>query len=416
MNTEWLYGLAPLTLPAYALITAAMVQTTVVAVTVYLHRDAAHRSIDLHPALRHFFRFWIWMTSSILTREWVAVHRKHHAYADRPPDPHSPVQAGLRHILLEGAEFYRREARNPDTNEYYGKGTPADWIERCVYSRHRSAGIVAFVLVELALFGVPGIIMISAQMLAMPVLAAGVINGVGHSIGYRNYEVDNASTNIVPWGIVIGGEELHNNHHAFPSSAKFSVRPWEFDSGWLCIVLLSSLGLAKVRRMAPRPWVVCPGRHAVKQQADPDAVYAVLYNRMHVLRAYALQVVAPVLEHELNREPRRAGARTFRKLMTRSPMLLDAVGQRRLHELLEAYPVLRTVHECQEQLRQLWDTAHPAGHNAVVMFRSWCARAEGSGIQALGNFASALGHLSLAATGQSNTRTHRRAVCGDVQP
>ena len=216
MNIEWLYGLAHLTFLSYVGITLVMVQTTIIAVTLYLHRDATHRSLDLHPALRHFFRFWIWLTSSMLTREWVAVHRKHHAFADRSGDPHSPVNAGLARILLEGAEFYKREARNPDSLEYYGKGTPDDWIERRLYARHRNAGIVAFVLVELLLFGVPGIIMIAVQMLAMPVLAAGVVNGLGHSIGYRNYEVENASTNIVPWGLIVGGEELHNNHHAFP--------------------------------------------------------------------------------------------------------------------------------------------------------------------------------------------------------
>jgi stearoyl-CoA desaturase (delta-9 desaturase) len=389
MTVEWLYGLIHLGFWSYVWITLAMVQTTVMAVTLYLHRDATHRSLDLHPALRHFFRLWIWMTSSMLTREWVAVHRKHHAFADNEGDPHSPVKAGLSRILLEGAEFYKREARNPDCVRQYGKGAPDDWLERRIYSRHRNAGIVAFVALELVLFGVPGIIMIAVQMLAMPVLAAGVINGFGHSIGYRNYEVDNASTNIVPWGLIIGGEELHNNHHAFPSSAKFSMQPWELDTGWLCVVLLKWLGLAKVRRVAPRPCVI-----GVGQQADPHAVHAVIHNRMHVLRAYAMQVVAPVLARELSRSSRRHLLRTSRKLLTRSPVLLDAAAQRRLKELLEAHPPLKTVHDCQEQLRQLWETVNPTKDDVVRMFRNWCARAEASGIKALEDFAATLRRFS----------------------
>jgi stearoyl-CoA desaturase (Delta-9 desaturase) len=385
MNIEWLYGLAHLTFLSYLGITVAMVQTTIMAVTLYLHRDATHRSLDLHPALRHFFRFWIWLTSSMLTREWVAVHRKHHAFADLSGDPHSPVNAGLARILLEGAEFYKREARNPDSLEHYGRGTPDDWIERRLYSRHRNAGIVAFVLLELLLFGVPGIIMIAVQMLAMPVLAAGVVNGLGHGIGYRNYEVENAATNIVPWGVIVGGEELHNNHHAFPSSAKFSMRPWEFDAGWFCVVFLEWLGLAKVKRVALPPRVI-----GIGQDADPDAVYAVIHDRMHVLRAYAMQVVAPVLDHELRRQSRRPGIRASRQLLIRLPVLLDTASQCRLQELLEAHPALKTVYECQEQLRQLWETVNPTKDEVVKRFSSWCVRAEASGIEALQDFSRTL--------------------------
>jgi stearoyl-CoA desaturase (Delta-9 desaturase) len=391
MNLDWLYGLIHLGFWSYVWITLAMVQTTMMAVTVYLHRDATHRSLDLHPGLRHFFRFWIWFTSSMLTREWVAVHRKHHAFADTEGDPHSPVIAGLRHILLEGAEFYKREARNPECVQQYGTGAPDDWIERRIYSRHRNAGIVAFVVLELLLFGVPGIIMIAVQMLAMPVFAAGVINGFGHSIGYRNYEVENASRNIIPWGLFIGGEELHNNHHAFPSSAKFSIRPWELDAGWLCVVVLRSLGLAKVKRVAPRYCVIAAG-----EQTDDHAAHAVIHNRMHVLRAYATQVIAPVLEHELGKELPRRAARAARKLLTRSPTLLDTNARHRLQQLLAAHPMLRTVHDCQEQLRQLWGTIASTKEDVAGRFASWCGRAEASGIQALQEFAGVLRHLTLA--------------------
>jgi stearoyl-CoA desaturase (delta-9 desaturase) len=397
MNIEWLYGLVHLTWLSYALLSIAMVETTLLAVTLYLHRDATHRSIDLHPALRHFFRFWIWMTSSMLTREWVAVHRKHHAFADRAGDPHSPVNVGLRRILLEGTEFYRREARNPNTQENYGKGAPDDWIERNVYSRHRNAGIVAFVVVELVLFGVPGIILIAVQMISMPVLAAGVINGIGHSIGYRNYEVKNASTNIVPWGIFIGGEELHNNHHAFPSSAKFSMRRWEFDLGWLYIVVLQSFGLAKVKRLAPRSHVIASEQPIDSTMPDRDAAYEVIRNRMHVLRAYAVQVIVPVVKFERGSKSRKQLARISRKLLIRSPILLDAVSRNRLQAMLENYPSLKTIYECQEQLRQLCETINPTKERLVAMFNSWCTRAESSGIQALQEFAGSLRGVALVA-------------------
>jgi stearoyl-CoA desaturase (delta-9 desaturase) len=403
MNLDWSYGLIHPGFWGYVWIAVAMVQTTMMAVTVYLHRDATHRSLDLHPALRHFFRFWIWFTSSMLTREWVAVHRKHHAFSDIEGDPHSPVIAGLRRILLEGAEFYRRQARNPECVQQYGTGAPDDWIERRIYSRHRNAGIVAFIVLQLLLFGVPGIIIVAVQMLAMPVLAAGVINGFGHGIGYRNYEVENASRNIVPWGLFIGGEELHNNHHAFPSSAKFSIRPWEIDAGWLCVVVLRSLGLARVKRVGPRPCVI-----AARQQADEHAAHAVIHNRMQVLRAYATQVIAPVLEHELGRQPPRRAARDARKLLTRSPTLLDTNARHRLQQLLAAHPMLRTVHDCQEQLRQLWATVASTREGAAARFASWCGIAEASGIRVLEEFAGTLRHLALTdPDARTRTLAHR---------
>ncbi len=391
-----------------------MLQVTLLGSTLYLHRDATHRSIDLHPVLRHFFRGWIWLTSSMLTREWVAVHRKRHAFADRAGDPHSPVNEGLGKILLEGTEFYRCEARNPLTQDHYGKGTQDDWIERNLYSRHRNAGIIAFVLIELALFGVPGIILIALQMLSMPVLAAGAINGLGHGVGYRNYEVENAATNIVPWGMLICGEELHNNHHAFPASPKFSVRAWEFDAGWLFAVLLESVGLAKIKRTAIPSGVLTLAKWPDTGMIDPKTVYEVVRHRMQVLRAYAKQVTAPVVEQALVRQYRqpkklrlpeaprskRPGARALRKLLTRSPALLDSPAKKRLQNLLAAYPALNIVHDYQEQLRQLWDTIYPARDNLPEMFTGWCARAEASGIRSLEDFAAALRLFSSTAARQ----------------
>jgi len=243
-DLEFLYGVLNLGVWGYVIATVISLQITIVCVTVYLHRDATHRSLDLHPAIRHFARFWIWFTAAMLTREWVAVHRKHHAKCETADDPHSPVIYGLKKVLLEGAELYQVQARNPETLEKYGRGCPSDWMEINLYTKHRNVGIIALIVLDLVLFGVPGILIVTVQMLAMPLLAAGVINGIGHHSGYRNFECPDAARNIVPWGILLGGEELHNNHHAFPSSAKFSVRRWEFDIGWLWIKVFSALGLA----------------------------------------------------------------------------------------------------------------------------------------------------------------------------
>lgn len=390
MNSQWLYGFVPLSFWACAGVTWLLVQITLLAVTLYLHRDATHRSVDLHPAVRHFFRCWIWMSSGIVTREWVAVHRKHHAFADRPGDPHSPVNEGLRRILLEGAEFYAVASRTPEVCEYYGKGVPDDWMERNVYARHRYAGIAVLVVVELALFGVPAITMVGLHMLTMPVLAAGVINGLGHSVGYRNFEVDNAATNIIGWGLLVGGEELHNNHHAFPSSAKFSVRPWEFDSGWAWIVMLRALGLAKVKRLAPQPHILNSG-----EATDPDAVYAVISNRMHVLREYALHVITPVLGQELSPAASDEWGRVARRLLTSTLSQLDAAGRSRLAGLLQDHPALKTAYEYQAQLRQLWDMANPTQTALTTTFISWCTQAEASGIKVLEEFAGRLRRFSL---------------------
>ncbi len=333
MDLTFLYGVLNLNFWEYALVTFIMVQTTVTAVTLYLHRDATHRSLDLHPALRHFFRFWIWMSSGMLTKEWVAVHRKHHAFSDEPGDPHSPVVFGLRKVLFEGRELYTEEASHPETLEKYGRGTPDDWIERNVYSRFWNLGIILMVVTDLVLFGVPGIIIIAIQMMAMPFFAAGVINGLGHHSGYRNFECEDAARNIMPWGVLLGGEELHNNHHAFPASAKFSVRSWEFDIGWFFIRVLEFLGLAKVIRTAPEPARVEPRR------VDLETLRAVIVNRMHVLREYSRKVTLPVLRAERARDRSESCLkRGVRKLLVRHPRLLDETGMQRLKEILDQQP------------------------------------------------------------------------------
>ncbi len=383
------YGLLGLSFWGYVLAGFVMVQITMMAVTLYLHRDQAHRSLDLHPALRHFFRFWIWMTSGMLTREWVAVHRKHHAFCETEGDPHSPKVFGLKKVLLEGAELYREETGNEETIRKYGRGCPDDWMERNVYTRFPYGGIILLIAFDLLLFGVPGIILIATSLVSMPLFAAGVINGVGHHSGYRNFECDDAATNIVPWGLLLGGEELHNNHHAFPTSAKFSVRPWEFDIGWMYITVFRSLGLAKVKKVAPKPLVAEPA-----ENVDIETLRAVIVNRMHVLRDYTRQVTLPEFRRQKGDDPlwRRA-----KRLLVRQPALLDEAAQDRLQSLLKRNPRLATVYQFRERLRELWSGATNVSNDKLVaQLRQWCNEAEASGIKALQDFARSLRGYAIA--------------------
>jgi stearoyl-CoA desaturase (Delta-9 desaturase) len=383
---EYLYGLLNLSFWGYVAVTLVMVQITMMAVTLYLHRDQAHRAINLHPALRHFFRFWIWCTSGMLTREWVAVHRKHHAFCETVDDPHSPQIFGLKKVLLEGAELYRIEKDKPETLEKYGRGTPDDWLERNVYLRYPWAGIVLTVMADLLLFGVPGITIIAIQMVSMPLFAAGVINGLGHYSGYRNFECDDAATNLLPWGFLVGGEELHNNHHAFPTSAKFSVRRWEFDIGWLYICLFRALKLARVNKVAPRP-VLKP---SPPQHVDIDNLRAIIVNRMHVLRDYTKQVTLPVLRCERAAAAGNSALRRAKKLLVRQPKLLDERARHRLGELLSDNAALQTVHEFREKLKVLWSGANVSNERLLQQLKDWCSEAEASGIKVLEDFATRL--------------------------
>jgi stearoyl-CoA desaturase (Delta-9 desaturase) len=384
VNLDLLYGILNFSFWQYVLAAFLMVQFTFMGVTLYLHRDATHRSLDLHPALRHIFRFWLWLSSGIVTREWVAVHRKHHARCETPDDPHSPVIFGLKKVLLEGAELYQAAARNPETTEKFGRGTPNDWMERNVYLRYRNFGIVLMVLIDLLLFGVPGIIILAVQMLANPLMAAGVINGLGHYTGYRNFECPDAARNIMPWGFLVAGEELHNNHHAFPSSAKFSIHRWEFDIGWLYIRVFQAFGLAKVIRVAPAPIKVPPRKHI-----DIETVRAVIVNRMHVLREYTRSVTLPVFRQELQEASGKL-SRRVKKLLVREPVLLDNSAQTRLQEILAANKQLHTVHEYRERLRVLWSGSNMSNEKLLQHLKDWIAQAEASGIKVLQDFAASL--------------------------
>jgi len=389
---EYLYGLLDLSAWGYVAATFVMLQITMMAVTLYLHRDQAHRSLDLHPALRHFFRFWIWCTSGMLTREWVAVHRKHHAFCETEGDPHSPQIYGLKKVLLEGAELYRIEKNNPETVGKYGRGTPDDWLENKLYLRFPYAGILFMLCMDLLLFGVPGLTIFAIQMMSMPLFAAGVINGLGHHSGYRNFECDDAATNLVPWAFLIGGEELHNNHHAFPTSAKFSVRRWEFDIGWMYITIFRTLGLAKVKKVAPRP--------VVQERPDPhidsENVRAVIVNRMHVLRDYTRHVTLPVFNTEKARAAGNSALARAKKLLVRRPVLLDDAARSRLSRLLADNAALRTAHEFRERLSELWAGSNLSNDDLLAHFRDWCAEAEASGIRALEDFARRLRSYQMA--------------------
>jgi stearoyl-CoA desaturase (delta-9 desaturase) len=392
MPLSLLYGAIRLPWWGYAAFTFAMVQLMFLGVTLYLHRDQSHGGLVLHPMLRHFFRFWLWFCSSTVTREWVAVHRRHHAYADVPGDPHSPVVFGLRRVLMQGYELYAAAARDPKILENYGRGTPDDWLEHNLYSRFPKVGISLFVVLQLVMFGVPAIAMLGVQLIAQPLFAAGVINGLGHRVGYRSFEMPTAATNIVPWGVLIAGEELHNNHHAFPSSPRFAVQGWEIDLGWLFICLFRALGLARVRCLAPRPHIVCD-----RAEIDADTAQALFTNRMHVLRDYRRRVIRPVFRALRKQQSPAVLAPRSPRLLVRHPKLLDERARQQLRELLERYEVLRTVIEFRDRLQQLWDETAASHGRALEQLRELCAQAEGSRILALRKFALRLRTYTLGA-------------------
>jgi stearoyl-CoA desaturase (delta-9 desaturase) len=381
MSTLFPYGLFELSFWGYVAVTFGTIQVMFLGVTLYLHRDQSHGGLTLHPVLRHLFRFWLWYSSGVVTKEWVAVHRRHHAYADKVGDPHSPLVFGLRRVVLEGYELYSAATRDSSIVRNYGKGTPDDWIERNLYSRHPNLGIVLFSLTFLVLFGIPAILMVVVHLSAQPFFAGGVVNGLGHAVGYRSFEMPSTATNLVPWGMLLGGEELHNNHHAFPRSARFAVQRWEFDIGWFWICAFRAVGLASVRYVAPRPHL----EHE-RSELDVDTVNALFTNRMHVLREYARRVVLPVCRELARREPRGSVPAMTPRLLIRHPTLLAEEAKRALRELLERYEVLRRVVEYREGLQHLWNDASANQARAVGQLKEWCARAEASGIRALREF------------------------------
>jgi len=382
-----LSGLIELPIWGYIAVTLAVTHITIAGVTIYLHRAMAHRAVDLHPVVAHFFRMWLWLTTGQVTRQWIAVHRKHHAKVETEEDPHSPQVYGIGKLLLTGTELYRIGARDPETVERYGHGAPDDWLERNVYTRHSGHGYFLVLALNLILFGPIGLTMWAAQMLWIPVTAAGVINGLGHWWGYRNYETADASTNIVPWGIVIGGEELHNNHHAFASSAKLSNKWWEFDIGWFYIRTMEILGLAKVKKTAPEP-VIVPGKALV----DLDSVKGVIGNRMQVMSQYAKNVLAKVYAEELDRadQAERPLLRRVKKLMVREESRLSIDARERLEAALKRNQTLQTVYQYKGRLQAIWQERTASHERLRQSLQEWCREAEASGIRALQDFARTL--------------------------
>jgi stearoyl-CoA desaturase (Delta-9 desaturase) len=364
-----------------------LVQITIAAVTIYLHRCQAHRAIDLHPIVSHFFRLWLWLTTGMVTKEWAAIHRKHHAKCETEEDPHSPQIKGLNTVVFKGVMLYVQESYNTETMTKYGHGTPDDWLERNVYSPLHKWGIILMALINVALFGlVPGAIMFGIQMAWIPFWAAGVINGVGHYFGYRNYACDDASTNIVPWAVWIGGEELHNNHHAYPSSAKFSQRWYEFDIGWMYISIMRALGLASVKRLAPKLQLQSP-----KPACDAATLSAVIAHRYEVMQRFA-RALKGINREEVRQmiangmQAERTHVRALKDWMHTDWKLLSDDQRVALERAFAQSKLLEKIHAMREELASLWERSTLSNEQLVKRLEDWCQRAEASGIAPLAQF------------------------------
>lgn len=374
----------------YVVVMLALTHVSIVAVTIFLHRCQAHRALDLHPAISHFFRLWLWLTTGMVTKEWAAIHRKHHAKCETVEDPHSPQIYGINRVLWLGVFLYVKEAHNRDTLERYGHGTPDDWVERNLYSGQFKLGLVLMGAVDVALFGfVPGALILVAQIAWIPFWAAGVINGIGHFWGYRSWDSPDASTNIVPWGILIGGEELHNNHHAFASAAKLSNKWYELDIGWLYIRMLSALGLASVKKVPPRPRFA-----AAKSAVDAETLQSVIANRYDVLAKYAKSLKATYAE-ELSQlrmmAPQDAAVlKRLRRWITRDEKTVPAQEKAELDQVLARTGALQTVYEMRRDLVALWERSNASREQLVNELQDWCSRAEASGARHLIEFSQRL--------------------------
>jgi stearoyl-CoA desaturase (delta-9 desaturase) len=380
-------GLVQLPWWGYVLVALGLTHITIAAVTIYLHRHSAHRALDLHPIASHFFRFWLWLTTGMVTKQWTAVHRKHHAKVETPEDPHSPMIYGLRKVLFEGAELYRQGAADPDTLSKYGHGTPDDWVERNLYSKHTILGVALMMVIDLALFGAIGATVWAVQMAWIPFFAAGVINGVGHYSGYRNFQTEDTSTNIVPWGILIGGEELHNNHHAYGSSARLSNKWYEFDIGWTYIRGLQALGLAQVRKLAPRLAI-----ESGKAACDLQTLQAVITHRYEVIARYGRSLMA-TWKQELRALSTRGMTVDMSKVkrwLQRDVKDLAAHERAGLEEALTRSKVLSTIYAMRQELSALWARSTASREQLVSQLEDWCRRAEASGIGALREFSRTL--------------------------
>ena len=382
------HGLLDLAWWQVLLITLVMTHVTISAVTIFLHRAQAHRSLDLHAIPSHFFRLWLWLTTGMVTKEFVAVHRKHHAKCETVDDPHSPVTRGIKAVLLTGAEMYRTESKNKETIAKFGHGTPDDWIERNLYSRFQWQGVALMMIINLALFGAAGATIWAVQMLWIPITAAGIINGIGHYWGYRNFEAVDASRNIMPWGIIIGGEELHNNHHTYPTSAKLSVKPFEFDIAWGYIRAMEMIGWAKVRKVAPQ---MKTGN--VRAVADNETLEAIIANRYEVMAKYARELrracaaeLAALKNKGAEHTPHVANLRVARRWLHRDVEKIPGHLQAQVADAAATSPQLSKLVTMREELRALWTRTNVSAEQAVADLQVWCKQAEESGIEALREF------------------------------
>jgi stearoyl-CoA desaturase (Delta-9 desaturase) len=374
-------GLLDLSWWQVLLVTLVLTHVTIASVTIYLHRHQAHRALDLHPIASHFFRFWLWMTTGMVTREWAAIHRKHHAKCEREGDPHSPVVYGIRKVFWQGSELYRAEAKNQETLQRYGHGTPDDWIERNLYTRYSALGVSLMLIIDVLLFGALGLTVWAVQMAWIPVTAAGVINGIGHWWGYRNFEAQDASTNISPWGILIGGEELHNNHHTFPTSAKLSVKSYEFDIGWAYIRALSVVGLAKVKKTPPK---LAFGE--VRSAPDAQTLEALIANRYEMMAQYAKHVRAAVVAESAKFKAEMALAKLTQRWLHRDEEKIPPHVREQLQLARRISPMLDNMVRMREELRHIWENTALNKEQLLEQLQAWCKRAEDSGIAALTEF------------------------------
>ncbi len=379
-------GLIDLPWWGYVLTTLALTHITIASVTIYLHRHQAHLALDLHPVVSHFFRFWLWLTTGTVTKEWTAIHRKHHAKCETAEDPHSPQVLGIKKVLLEGAELYRKEARNLETLEKYGRGTPDDWLERNLYSTHSMLGITLMLALDVLLFGAIGITVWAVQMIWIPVTAAGIINGAGHYWGYRNFQPADASTNIVPWGILIGGEELHNNHHAHIGSAKLSSKWYEFDIGWLYICSLAALGLARVRRVAPKVRL-----DTAKTTCDLATLHAVMAHRYEVMAKYAKSLKRTYREEIAQLKLRMPGLgkvdlKRVKHWLHVDVNVLSEQEKLKFGLVMQTSQKLNIAYTLREELTAIWQRSTATKEQMVRDLEAWCHRAESSGIEALQQF------------------------------
>lgn len=381
-------GLIDLPWWGYVLVTLALTHVTIASVTIFLHRHQAHRALDLHPIASHFFRFWLWLSTGTVTKEWAAIHRKHHAKCETAEDPHSPIILGIKKVLLEGAELYRSEAKNKETLVKYGHGTPDDSLENNLYSKHSSLGILLMLVIDVLLFGPIGLTIWAIQMAWIPINAAGIINGAGHYWGYRNYACADASTNLLPWGILIGGEELHNNHHAYASSAKLSSKWYEFDIGWLYIRILETLGLAQVKKLAPQLRL-----NPAKISCDVETLHAVIANRYEVTAKYAKSLKKTYKEEiarlRLHASDKLDIARIKHWLHLDEHDLTEQ-QKTKVEIVIKASATLHTAYTLRQELAAIWQRSTASKEQLVKQLEDWCHRAENSGIAALQEFSQRL--------------------------